>query len=50
MTIKAILTAIALVWAPAFAWACAAHEDARMTCAEGAVYDSATHSCKVVSG
>jgi len=50
MTIKTFLTAAALVVAPALATACPAHDQAKMSCADGMVYDSASHSCKVISG
>ncbi len=51
MTIKTLLTAAALVVAPLAAWAdCSYHNEAKMTCAEGSEYDSASGTCKVVSG
>ncbi|AWI83603.1 adenylosuccinate lyase [Alloyangia pacifica] len=51
MTIKILLTAAALVAAPLSAWAdCSYHNEAKMTCAGGSEYDSATGTCKVVSG
>ncbi|MAU45673.1 adenylosuccinate lyase [Salipiger sp. HF18] len=51
MTIKALLTAAALIAAPLSASAnCMGHSDARMTCADGTVFDSVSGTCKVVSG
>lgn len=54
MTIKTLLTAAALVaapvLAPTLALACPAHDQAKMSCADGMTYDSASHSCKVISG
>lgn len=50
MTIKTVLTAAALMVSPALALACPAHESAAISCADGTVYDSATKSCKVISG
>ncbi len=51
MTFKALLTAFALVIAPTFAAAaCSGHTQQAMSCNDGMVYDSASNSCKVVSG
>ncbi|WP_353472377.1 adenylosuccinate lyase [Salipiger sp. H15] len=51
MTIKTLLTAAALLAAPLAAWAeCGSHSEAKMTCAAGSEYDSASGTCKVVSG
>lgn len=50
MTIKTLLTAAALAAAPALALACPAKQEARMSCSDGMVYDSASNSCQVVSG
>ena len=53
MTIKTLLTTAALVVASATSTLAACnwgHEDAKMSCADGLVYDADTNSCKVVSG
>ncbi|APX24203.1 MAG: adenylosuccinate lyase [Rhodobacteraceae bacterium] len=51
MTIKMLLTAAALVAAPFTASAaCDWHSEAKVSCADGTVYDSATGTCKTVSG
>ncbi|MDJ0823708.1 MAG: adenylosuccinate lyase [Paracoccaceae bacterium] len=52
MTIKTVLTAAALVVAPALAYAegCSWHSQQAMSCADGMVYDSETNSCKTVTG
>ncbi len=51
MTLKALLTATALVIAPTLAAAsCGYSSKQAMTCADGMVYDSASSSCKVVTG
>ena len=49
--IKTTLTALALTVASALsAFAACGHDEARITCAEGLVYDSETGSCQAVSG
>ncbi len=52
MTIKTLLAAAALTLSPALAMAACyeGHEKQAMSCADGTVYDTATNSCKVVSG
>ncbi|WP_439523491.1 chitin-binding domain-containing protein [Marivita sp.] len=53
MTIKTLLTTAALTLATAtssFASCQWGHEEAKMTCATGTVYDADSNSCKVVSG
>jgi hypothetical protein len=53
MTIKTLLTTAALTLASATSSVAACqwgHEEAKMSCADGMVYDADTNSCKVVSG
>lgn len=53
MTIKTLLTTAALVVASATSTLAACnwgHEEAKMSCADGMVYDADTNTCQVVSG
>lgn len=50
MMIKTLATATVLALMPIYAMACTAHDQAKMSCTDGMAYDSASHSCKVVSG
>ncbi|KMK66530.1 hypothetical protein [Puniceibacterium sp. IMCC21224] len=51
MQIKALFTAIVLAVAPTLVSAsCSGHERQAMSCSDGMSYDSASNSCKVVSG
>ncbi|MBN9889622.1 adenylosuccinate lyase [Salipiger abyssi] len=51
MTIKTLLTATALVLAPLAAGAaCTGHEEVKISCSSGMVLDTATGTCKLVSG
>jgi hypothetical protein len=52
MTVKTLVTALALVVAPTFAAyaSCSGHSQQAMTCSDGMSYDATSNSCKVVSG
>ncbi len=51
MKLKALLAATALVIAPTLvAASCSGYSKQVMSCTDGMVFDSATNSCKVVSG
>lgn len=51
MKIKALLAATALVVAPSLvAASCSGYKQQAMSCADGMTYDSASHSCIVVTG